>query len=68
MLKIDIFSLAEMQLRKEGKEPDFKTIVNYAKQIRLFIDRFGKLTDKILTGQITHQDKHNYKQKYNIIL
>jgi hypothetical protein len=52
---MNLFTLAEIELKREGKEPTEALIIDYACKIRKWFDKHGKKAEAILQGQKVYQ-------------
>lgn len=61
--KTDLFTLAEMQLKKEERiSYTISDVIDYATKIRKFLDTNQKKIKKII--KLTKQDKKEYRRNY----
>ncbi len=56
----NIFKLAELQLRREGREPAGDLLVDYAIKIRRWLDKHKGIADKIMAGGKVYQYKNRF--------
>jgi len=58
---MNIFTLAELQIKNEGREPTNLLLLDRAIIIRKWLDKHRGIADKILAGDKFYQYKNTFK-------
>jgi hypothetical protein len=58
---MNIFLLAELQIKKEGREPTELLLLDRAVKIRKWLDKHRGIADRILKGDKFYQYKNTFK-------
>lgn len=61
---MSLFELAETKLIQENKNYTFNDVIDYARRIRKWIDKYPTIAKRILTNKpISSQLKYKYKKQ-----